>query len=1179
MLRVALTLLVFLSSLDVCAAEPLVVGVPGEYPPDYIGTDEYASVGFALSCIERVADAAGYTVVLRRFSDRQSALAALQRGVVQAVPLVPVTEETRRAARLTAVINTVPLRVFTRTSATDLQHIEDLSGRRVSVLADDPGYAIALELGGVIIRRAGNVEQMLFMLLSGNVDAIIHPDAPILYYAEKMMVRHRLRMLPDTLMDVPYAMAVGHATAGGGVTDAMFERLDRQVRLFTQSKGFERLHAEWYSAPAPHDVWVVFRVWGVGAGLMLVLIAGGVILIRRRSNRVQTTAVQSLLDGYDGAALLVSPQGRVVCSNGDARNLQGYVAVAANEMQFSGLFPSQVRQRRMLALERVLRSGETVESLHEENSRLFRMVMRPVLLRKGASEHVLVLLRDSTEKVRHEEELRELRRLSGLVFDRSPEGVGLLRQDMTFSAANRALRNFLGRQDDLEGVSLREILHAEDAEDIRIALHRLLSGEAETVRLEKRFRHKSGVPVWGVLAVTAHRTESGVLTDVVVHVVDVNERRAAEARFRDCELRYRHLMRSISDMVLYVDMATGRIEDCNVAATDALGELVDASVPLGLWHRAGIVAQSVEPILSGTHMQENGGPLSISRGRNTEAGNGVVAVTLHRRDGTTQGADARVMPLPQAVRQYAFVIMHPVSGHSGGVQQVDAVHRTNWEYVVQAVSRELYTPLRGMLGVLQLLHDSMTEGVVSSYLRSAMESGSMYLRLLEDLVVLRGYAEHADAHVSARAGGSGGRAPFVLDDMLRVVINSLSSQVALRGIVLRADIAPELPEIMVGEAVLLRQTLFCLVSGAVSHAEDGEIRLHVREPEQSAEEGAPGRATEFALVVRCADDGAWKRITQQGTRPDEVEGDNPPVTVLKTIRHMALRMGGDVRVTETPYMVILHVPLLWNPARKDESLMRTLVAEAVAATEEHTGHRHATGKNVSGGDDGAERYAPGCDADDVPAYTATSGMPVMFEPEGLLRKSHGSAALKGRQILVADDDTINRMVVGRWLEMLGCSVLYAENGRQVLRLLAEAPGNAQVDAIVMDVQMPEMNGIEATRAIRAGESGERNAQVPVLALTAIALAENRNSCLEAGMNEFLTKPLDMGNLVSALHRFFGTSKPGAAHSDTPDSGGDALPVTAVSDSGLSSFGEAADESNTHEDAKPSPMPETGQRRR
>jgi CheY-like chemotaxis protein len=120
----------------------------------------------------------------------------------------------------------------------------------------------------------------------------------------------------------------------------------------------------------------------------------------------------------------------------------------------------------------------------------------------------------------------------------------------------------------------------------------------------------------------------------------------------------------------------------------------------------------------------------------------------------------------------------------------------------------------------------------------------------------------------------------------------------------------------------------------------------------------------------------------------------------------------------------------------------------------------------------------------------------------------------GIRILLAEDNPVNQKLAVRLLQKLGAEVLVASNGLEAVQALR----SADFDAVLMDCQMPVMDGYEATRQIRGAEGGVRNPNIPVIALTAHAMATDRTRCLAAGMNDYLTKPINPGALQQALSR-------------------------------------------------------------
>lgn len=119
-------------------------------------------------------------------------------------------------------------------------------------------------------------------------------------------------------------------------------------------------------------------------------------------------------------------------------------------------------------------------------------------------------------------------------------------------------------------------------------------------------------------------------------------------------------------------------------------------------------------------------------------------------------------------------------------------------------------------------------------------------------------------------------------------------------------------------------------------------------------------------------------------------------------------------------------------------------------------------------------------------------------------------------ILLAEDNPLNRKYLTHFLSMFGHTIVQAQNGLEVLRVLA-AKGR-EIDLVLMDVQMPEMSGIEATRAIRESSGKKYDRTIPIIALTAYAMKGDRERMLEAGMDDYVSKPVDMQALSAAIVR-------------------------------------------------------------
>jgi CheY-like chemotaxis protein len=120
----------------------------------------------------------------------------------------------------------------------------------------------------------------------------------------------------------------------------------------------------------------------------------------------------------------------------------------------------------------------------------------------------------------------------------------------------------------------------------------------------------------------------------------------------------------------------------------------------------------------------------------------------------------------------------------------------------------------------------------------------------------------------------------------------------------------------------------------------------------------------------------------------------------------------------------------------------------------------------------------------------------------------------GARILLAEDNVVNQMLARRLLERLGAEVTIADTGMAAIERLSISAFNV----VLMDCQMPELDGYEATRRIRKGAAGEAARAVPIIALTANALSGDRERCLESGMDDYLMKPIDPDALREKLER-------------------------------------------------------------
>jgi CheY-like chemotaxis protein len=145
-------------------------------------------------------------------------------------------------------------------------------------------------------------------------------------------------------------------------------------------------------------------------------------------------------------------------------------------------------------------------------------------------------------------------------------------------------------------------------------------------------------------------------------------------------------------------------------------------------------------------------------------------------------------------------------------------------------------------------------------------------------------------------------------------------------------------------------------------------------------------------------------------------------------------------------------------------------------------------------------------------FTARFSRGQASAPEAASAEAQPDVLKPGARILLAEDHAINRELAVALLSRTGWVVDTAENGKVAVAMVrAEA-----YDLVLMDLQMPEMDGLEATRMIRSMAGQEH---LPILAMTAAVFEEDRQACLNAGMNDFVTKPIHLGSLLATINKW------------------------------------------------------------
>ena len=299
-------------------------------------------------------------------------------------------------------------------------------------------------------------------------------------------------------------------------------------------------------------------------------------------------------------------------------------------------------------------------------------------------------------------------------------------------------------------------------------------------------------------------------------------------------------------------------------------------------------------------------------------------------------------------------------------------------------------------------------------------------------------------------------------ELTRGVTASLLPEANRKHLALACTIDDDLPRSVLGDPLRLRQILLNLIGNAIKFTEQGNVSVHLS---HRAGTGPAAGRTCLEFTVADTGIGMTKEVVQRLYLPF-MQADISTTRRyggsglgLSITRRLVELMGGTISVASTP--------------RQGSSFTVVLPFEPDSAEP-----------------DRAE---------------IIEAAPAVLPP--------------GSRVLVVEDNAINRMVVEDILAQLGLDSATAENGSEAVEMLAAG----RFDLVLMDCQMPVMDGYEATGWIRRGEAGAENAAIPVIALTANAMAGDREKCLASGMNDYLPKPVVVMQLAPMLAKWLGAA--------------------------------------------------------